>query len=54
MPAKSKKTDDPDQHKRFLEAARKAEADESPDALDKVMKRVISTDSKKSDVKHPR
>jgi len=40
--AKSKRPRDTpaDQHARFVEAAKKAQADESPDALDKAFKKV--------------
>ena len=34
------KTDDPEQSKRFIEAAREAEADESKEGADKAFKRV--------------
>jgi hypothetical protein len=43
MPQKSKpKPDDPAQYKRFIEAARKAEADETKEGADKAFKRVVS------------
>lgn len=32
--------DDPEQYKRFLEAAKKAEASDDPKALDKAIKRI--------------
>jgi hypothetical protein len=38
--AKKPKDTPEKQHARFVEAARKAEADESPDALDKAFERV--------------
>jgi len=45
------KPDDPAQYKRFLDAAREAEADESNEAADKAFKRVSST--KKPETKRP-
>jgi hypothetical protein len=36
-----RKPDDPAQYKRFLEAARKAEADETEEGADKAFKKVI-------------
>jgi len=35
------KSDNPEQYRRFVEAAREAEADESPDALDRAFERVV-------------
>jgi hypothetical protein len=42
MPAKKKRQKDTPakQHARFVEAAKKAEADESPDAMDKAFKKL--------------
>lgn len=37
------KSDDPSQSKRFIEAARKAEADETKDGADKAFKKVVSS-----------
>jgi hypothetical protein len=45
------KPDDPAEYKRFLEAAREAEADESSEAADKAIKRVSST--RKPETKRP-
>jgi hypothetical protein len=43
MPSKpTPKPDDPAQHKRFLEAAREAEADESEEGADRAFKKIIS------------
>ena len=36
------KLDDPAQYKRFLEAAREAEADETEEGADKAFKKVVS------------
>ncbi|MEA2978090.1 MAG: hypothetical protein QOF19_3610 [Alphaproteobacteria bacterium] len=36
------KSDDPAQSKRFIEAARKAEADETEEGADKAFKRAVS------------
>lgn len=42
MPRKPKpKPDNPEQFKRFIDMAREVEADESPDAIDRALKRVI-------------
>jgi hypothetical protein len=41
MPRKPAKIDDPEQLKRFKAMAREVEADESPDALDKAVGRVL-------------
>lgn len=35
--------DDPEQYKRFLEAAKKAEASEDPKALDKALRKIVKT-----------
>lgn len=49
MTAKSKrKPDDPAQYKRFLEAAKKAEADETKEGADRAFKKVVSSSSKKA------
>lgn len=37
------KLDDPDQSKRFIEAARKAEADETEEGADRAFKKIISS-----------
>ena len=43
MPRKPKPPpDDPEQSKRFIEAARELGADESPEAFEKVFKKVVS------------
>jgi hypothetical protein len=42
MPRKPKPSpDDPEQFKRFIDMAREVEADESPDAVDRALRRVI-------------
>jgi hypothetical protein len=41
-----KKPDDPAQYKRFLEAARKAEADETREGADRAFKRVAGIGKK--------
>jgi hypothetical protein len=47
MEKKSKpKPDDPGQYKRFLEAAKEAEADETEKGADKAFKKVTSKSSK--------
>jgi hypothetical protein len=44
MPAKpERKPDDPAQHKRFLEAAKKAEADETDEGADRAFKKIVSS-----------
>ncbi len=43
-----RKPDDPAQYKRFLEAAKKAEADETEKGADKAFKKVTSKHSKGS------
>jgi len=43
MPPKPKKPDDPAQYKRFLEAAREAEADETKEGADRAFKKVASS-----------
>ena len=35
------KSDNPEQYRRFVEAAREAQADESPDAMDRAFERVV-------------
>jgi hypothetical protein len=45
---KQQKPDDPAQYKRFLEAARDAEADETKEGADKAFKKVASSKSKPS------
>lgn len=42
------KPDDPEQYKRFLEAAREAEADKSEAAADKAFKKVMAKPPKAS------
>ena len=42
MPNKSSKQDDPEQSKRFIEAAKKAEADESEEGAERAFKKVTS------------
>jgi hypothetical protein len=43
MPNKSNpKPDDPEQYKRFIEAAEKAQADETEEGADRAFKRVVS------------
>jgi hypothetical protein len=52
MPQKPKATpDDPEQYQRFIEAARAAEADESPKAFDRAFKKIDPR--KKSSAKEP-
>jgi hypothetical protein len=45
------KPDDPDQYKRFLEAAREAEADQNEKAADRAFKQITKP---KPDIKKPR
>jgi hypothetical protein len=40
-PKPGTKPDNPEQYRRFVETAREAEADESPDALDRAFERVV-------------
>jgi len=42
MPNKSPKQDDPEQYKRFIEAAKKAQADETAEGADDAFKKVAS------------
>jgi hypothetical protein len=42
----SKKQKDPEQYKRFLEAAKKAEADETEDGADRAFKKVVVSSKK--------
>lgn len=42
------KPDDPEQYKRFLEAARQAEADETEEGADRAFKKVTSSSKAKS------
>jgi len=46
MDDKSKKPDDPAQSKRFIDAAREAEADETEKGADKAFKKVLSGPTK--------
>lgn len=42
MPRKPKpQPDNPEQFKRFIETAREVEADESPDAIDRALRKVV-------------
>jgi hypothetical protein len=41
MPDKNRKPDDPEQSKRFIDAAKTAEADETEEGADKAFKKVI-------------
>jgi hypothetical protein len=50
MPEKPKspqKADDPEQSKRFIDAAREAEADETDEGADKAFKKVVSKGARK-------
>jgi hypothetical protein len=47
-PAKPK-PDDPAQYKRFLEAAKKAEASDDPKALDRALKKIAPSKSPSKD-----
>jgi hypothetical protein len=42
------KPDDPEQSKRFLEAARQAEADESEEAAERAFKRIVERPAKQA------
>jgi hypothetical protein len=44
---KDRKPDDPAQSKRFIDAAREAEADETEDGAERAFKKVISKPKKK-------
>lgn len=49
MPRKPKpEWDDPEQSKRFLEAAKAAEASDDPDAFDRALKRIAPKKTKTS------
>jgi hypothetical protein len=43
MSKKQRPADDPEQSKRFIEAARKAEADETEEGAERALKKVISS-----------
>lgn len=48
MPRKpTPKPDNPEQFKRFIETAKQLEADESPDAIDRALERVIGRSRKR-------
>jgi hypothetical protein len=47
-PKPERKADDPAQYKRFLEASRKAEADETREGADRAFKKVTAKHSKES------
>jgi hypothetical protein len=49
---KDRKPDDPEQSKRFIDAAREAEADETEEGADKAFKKVTSSKPKVDPV-HP-
>ena len=50
MPKKTEhKPDDPEQYKRFLEAAKKAEADKTKEGADRAFKKVTAKRPPKSD-----
>lgn len=54
MPRKPKpRPDDPEQFKRFIDMAREVEADESPDAVDRALERVIRKRPQQPDLQHP-
>jgi hypothetical protein len=54
MPRKPKpKPDNPEQFKRFIEMARKVEADESADAIDRAFKRVVPVPERSGKKKRP-
>ena len=40
-PEPSRRPDNPEQYRRFVETARELEADESPDAMDRAFERVV-------------
>jgi hypothetical protein len=42
------KPDNPEQFKRFIEMAREVEVDESPDALDRALKKIVHQPERKS------
>lgn len=42
MPDKSAKQDDPEQSKRFIEAAKKAQSDESEEAAERAFKKIVT------------
>jgi hypothetical protein len=46
------KPDDPAQYKRFIEAARKAEADETEEGADRAFKKVVQRKNPKP-IRHP-
>jgi hypothetical protein len=50
MQSKSeRKPDDPEQHKRFVEAARKAQADETEEGADRAFKKIVLPKKPKKD-----
>jgi hypothetical protein len=42
MPRKAVKPNDPAEYKRFLETAKKVEADDRPEAFDRAFKKVVA------------
>jgi hypothetical protein len=49
-PQRPRKTSDPEQLKRFIATAREVEVDESPEAMDRALNKVIPRSSAKADV----
>jgi len=47
MPAKKTKLTDAERRRRIIEAAKKAEADQSPQALDRALAKIIRPTAKK-------
>jgi hypothetical protein len=46
MPRKPTKPDDPEQSKRFIETAEEVGADDDEEALERALKRIVSSQSK--------
>lgn len=53
MPAKKPTPDEKPQFERFIEAAKKAEADETDDALPRLIQKIAPSIKGRSDGKHP-
>ena len=53
MPPKTHKQDDPEQSKRFIEAARKAEADETKEGAERAFKKVAKRREATKPIRRP-
>jgi hypothetical protein len=53
-PKTATKPDNPEQYRRFVEAAREVENDESPDAMDRAFERVVKPKKLKDETEKPK